>query len=236
MQEEATVGLFEDRARTRFAEGMAAQAPGPMGIVQLGEEQRLAVVGPGHAAVTVGEGQGGQVTAAQVLDVQRVDFIAAGVEAVGQSAVVRADAERAQRQEASVGQGIGVEQQLFLAFIDRVGVVRRAWAAVVARVLVACGGAGVVEVGAPGRGQRQVGFENAALDLFEQLLAQRCLVGQAGFLIGVFRLQVIEHFLGVALLQPGVGISGLVLAGNGGLRFGWHRGSLGRDRETLSAP
>ena len=193
-----------------------------MGVVQFGEEQRLAVVGPGQAAVAVVEGQGGDAASGQVLDVQAVDFIAAGIEAVGQQAVVGANVERPQRQEAAIGQGVGVEQQLLLAFIDGVRVVGRARAAVVAWVFVACGGAGVVQVGAPGGRQRQVGFQDAALDLFEQLLAQRRLVGQAGFLVGIFGLQVGEYLGGVALLQPGVRVGGVVGVGDGRLRLVGH--------------
>ncbi|MNC52562.1 hypothetical protein D3C75_1019140 [compost metagenome] len=96
-----------------------------------------------------------------------------------------------------------------------------------ARVFIACRGAGVIEVRAPGGGQRQVGFQDTALDLFEQLFAQGRLVGQAGLLVGVFGLQVLEHLRGVALLQPGVRVGGLVLAGDGGLERVGHRGSLG---------
>jgi hypothetical protein len=222
VQEEAPVGFFEHGLRIVAALGVAAQAPRPVGVVQFGEEQRLAVVGPGQAAVAVVEGQGGDAASGQVLDVQAVDFIATGIEAVGQQAVVGADVERPQRQEAAIGQGVGVEQQLLLAFIDGVRFVGRARAAVVARVFVACGGAGVVQVGAPGCRQRQVGFQDAALDLFEQLLAQRRLVGQAGFLVGVFGLQVGEYLGGVALLQPGVRVGGVVGVGDGRLGLGLH--------------
>ncbi|MNE46929.1 hypothetical protein D3C80_1412990 [compost metagenome] len=136
--------------------------------------------------------------------------------------MVGADVERAEGEETAVGQDVGVEQQLLLAFIDGVRVVGRAWAAVVTRVFVAGGGAGVVQVGAPGRRQREVGLQDAALDLFEQLLTQRCLVGQAGFLVGVFSLQVSEYLGGVALLQPGIRVGGLVGLGNRGLGLGWH--------------
>ncbi|MNO89556.1 hypothetical protein D3C76_810440 [compost metagenome] len=222
VQEEAPVGLLEHGLRAFVAQGVATQAPRAVGVVQFGEEQRLAVVGPGQAAVAVVEGQGSDAATGQVLHVQGEDFVAAGVQAVGQQAVVGADVERAKGQETAIGQGVGVEQQLLLAFIDRVGVVGRARAAVVTRVLVARGGTGVVQVGAPGRRQRQVGFQDAALDLFEQLFAQRRLVGQAGFLVGVLGLQVGKHLGGVALLQPGVRVAGLGLVGNRGLGLGWH--------------
>ncbi len=150
MQEEAPVGLLEHALGTGAAQRMAAQAPWPMGVVQLGEEQCLAVVGPGHAAVAVFKGQGGDRAAGEVFHVQAVDLVATGIQAVGQQPVVGADTERAQRQEAAVGQCVGVEQQLFLAFIDGVAVVGRAWAAVVARIFVASSGAGVVQVRPPG--------------------------------------------------------------------------------------
>src|ERR1700712_5727858 len=103
-----------------------------MGLVQFTEKQRLAVIGPGHAAVAVLERQAGDIAAAQLLDVQLVDLLAAGIQAVGQTLVVGADAERTERKEAAVGQRVGIEQQLFSAFVDRLRIVRRTRAAVVA--------------------------------------------------------------------------------------------------------
>jgi len=65
------------------------------------------------------EGQLRHRAAGQVFDEQPVDFVAFAVEAVGQLAVVLADAEGAQRQEAAAGQLVGVEQQLLSAFVHR---------------------------------------------------------------------------------------------------------------------
>ena len=110
VQEEAPVGLLEHGLRAFVAQGVATQAPRAVGVVQFGEEQRLAVVGPGQAAVAVVEGQGSDAATGQVLHVQGEDFVAAGVQAVGQQAVVGADVERAEGQEAAIGQGVGVEQ------------------------------------------------------------------------------------------------------------------------------
>ncbi len=86
--------------------------------------------------------------------------------------MVGADAEGPEGEEAAIGQGVGVQQQLLAAFVHRQAVVRRARAAVVAGVFVAGGGAGVVQVRAPGRGQGQVGFEDPPLDLLEQRFTQ----------------------------------------------------------------
>ncbi|MCY1506106.1 hypothetical protein D9M68_403440 [compost metagenome] len=220
VQEEAPVAFLEHQLGARAAEAVAVQPVRAVGVVEGGEEQRLAVVGPGHAAVAVVEGQGGDVAAGQVLDVQPVDLVAAGVQAVGQLAVVRADAEGAERQVAACGQGVGVEQQLLGALVHGQRIVRRARAAVVARVFVAGGGARVVQPGAPGRGQRQVGLADARLDLLEQLFAQFGLVGQLGFEVGVLGLQVIEHLRRVAVFQPAIGIGTGLEAGDGGVGHG----------------
>ncbi|MNG08386.1 hypothetical protein D3C84_917400 [compost metagenome] len=83
-------------------------------------------------------------------------------------------------------------------------------------VLFASGGAAVVQVRAPGRRQRQIGFQDPPFDLFEQLLAQLGLVGQLCLLIGVLGIQVINHFGRVAFLKPGIGIGAFSLAGNRG--------------------
>jgi len=93
MQEETAVGLLEHGSRAAATQGVTTQAPRAMGVIQFGEEQRLAVIGPGQAAVAVLEGQGGDAAVAQVLDVQGVDLVAAGIEAVGQQAMVGADVE-----------------------------------------------------------------------------------------------------------------------------------------------
>jgi len=93
------------------------------------------------------------VAAGQVLDVQPVDLVALAVEAVGELAVVLADAEGTQRKKAAAGQLVGVEQQLFGAFIDGQRTIQGARAAVVPGILVACGGALVVQPRPPRGGQ-----------------------------------------------------------------------------------
>ncbi|MNZ89955.1 hypothetical protein D3C78_1088990 [compost metagenome] len=128
--------------------------------------------------------------------------------------MVRADAERTQGKEAAVGQFVGVQQQLFAAFVEGQAVIGRTGAAVVPGILIACGGAGVVQIRSPGRGQGQVGLENPPLDLLEQGLAQPGLVGGLRLLIAVFGCQIIEHCIGVALLQPGIRIGAISLVGN----------------------
>lgn len=211
---------MEHLLRGRAIQAVAIQFVRTVGVVQFAEEQRQAVVGPGHAAVAVLEFQFADLAGRQFLHVQGVDLFTAGVEAVGQALVVGADAERAEGEETAIGQHVRVQQQLLAAVIHLVAVVGRATAAVVTGVLVTGGGAGVVEIRAPGRGQGQIGFENAALDLLEQGFAQRLLVGELGFLPGVFGLKVVEHLGAVTLLQPGVRIWAWGLAGNRGSDIG----------------
>ena len=220
MQKEAPVGFLEHQLGAVLAQGVAIQLVRPVGVVQFGEEQGLVVVGPGQAAVAIVEGQGGDGAAGQVLNKQLIDLIAAGVQAVGQQVVVGADSEGAEGDKAAVGQGIGVEQQLLLGWVDAQRTIGRARAAVVTRVFVAGGGALVIQPRAPGRGQRQVGFADAALDLLEQLLAQRPLLGQFSLQISVFGAQVGQDFGVVALLQPGVRVGTAGLAGYRGVRHG----------------
>ena len=96
MHEEAPVRVVINLAAARFPEAMAVDLMWAVGVVQLTVEQRPAVVGPGHAAVAIVEGQGGHVAAGEVLDEQAVDLVAFAIEAVGQLGVILADAERAQ--------------------------------------------------------------------------------------------------------------------------------------------
>ncbi|MNO92545.1 hypothetical protein D3C76_841230 [compost metagenome] len=227
VQEEAPVGFFENRLATFTPEAMAQQFVRAVGVVQFGEEQRLVIVGPGHAAVAIVERQLFDGAAGQVLDVQGVDFIAAGIEAVSQALVVGADVEGTEGQEAAVGQRVGVQQQLFPAFVDAIGVVSRARAAVMAWIFLTCRGAAVVEVRAPGRGHRQISLLNPALDLFEQLFAQLRLVGQLRRLVGILVVQVSNDFRAVTLLEPGIGISAFGFAGNRGAGSGGVCGHAG---------
>ncbi|MNY18143.1 hypothetical protein D3C86_1515030 [compost metagenome] len=194
---------------------MAIQLVRTMGIVQLAEEQRAAVVGPGQAAVAVGEGQGGDFAAGQLLDVEGVDLVAFAIQAVGQAAMVGADAEGAEIQVAIAGQHVGVEQQLLAGRVDAQRAVGRTRAAVMARVLLASRGALVVQPRTPGGRQRQVGLADARADFLEQLLAQFTLVGELLFQPGILGLQVFEDLGAVALLQPGIGIGASLAAGKG---------------------
>ncbi|MCY1286876.1 hypothetical protein D9M70_358550 [compost metagenome] len=231
VEEEAAVAFLEHQRGAGFAQAMAVQAVRAVGVVQLAEEQGGAVVGPGHAAVAVLEGQGGYLAAGQFLDEQLVNLVAAGVQAVGQTRVVGADAEGADGEEAAGRQRVRVQQQLLGRRVRGEGTVRRPRAAVMARVLVAGSGALVVQPGAPGHRQRQIGFADAALDFLEQRLAQFLLVGQLGFQPGVLRLEVGEHFGGVALFQPAVGVVTGFDAGDGGLGHGHSRRQAERRRQ-----
>jgi hypothetical protein len=216
MQEEAAIVFLEHQLGAVATQGVPVQAVRTVGLVQLTEEQGLAVIGPGHAAVAIVEGQLDHRAGGQLLDEQAIDLVAAGVQAVGQALMVRADVERAHGQETAACQRVGVQQQLLGVFIDLRRVVGRARAAIVTRVLVACGCAGVIQPRAPGRGERQIGFTDTPFDLLEQLLAQLGLVGQLRLLPGVLGLEVVEHFVAVALLQPGVGIGAGSDASDGG--------------------
>src|SRR5690606_18221217 len=102
-----------------FIQAIAVQLVGAMGFVQLTEEQRLAVVGPGHAAVAVVKGQLANCTAGEILDEQPIDLVAAGIQAVTQQVVIGADGERAKGQKTTCSQCIGIEQQLFVLNIKR---------------------------------------------------------------------------------------------------------------------
>ena len=222
MQEETAVWLVEHFLRCGAVQAIAIQFVRTVGVVQFAKKQGQAVVGPGHAAVAVVERQFADLVGRQFLHEQGVNLFAAGIEAVGQALVIGADAERAQGEKAAIGQHVRVQQQFFAAGVHLVAVIGRAAAAVVAGVLVTGGGAGVIQIRAPRGGQGQVGFQNAALDLVEQGLAQRLLIGQLGFLPGVFGLEVVEHLRVVAFLQPGVRVWAWGLAGNrcGGNRHG----------------
>ncbi|MNJ57600.1 hypothetical protein D3C77_531940 [compost metagenome] len=69
VQEETTIGFFVNGLATFAAQAVAQQLVRSMGVVQFGEEQRLAVVGPGHAAVALLERQLLDGTAGQFLDI-----------------------------------------------------------------------------------------------------------------------------------------------------------------------
>ena len=110
MQEKTPVRLMKHFMRSGFAQGMAPQFVRTMGLVQFCEKQGLAVVGPGHAAIAVGERQLADCAAAQLLDEQAVGFFAAGIQAVGQTLLIWADAEGAQGNKAAIGEGVRVQQ------------------------------------------------------------------------------------------------------------------------------
>jgi hypothetical protein len=162
---------MEHFLRGGAVQAIAIQLVRTVGVVQFAEEQGQAVVGPGHAAVAVVEGQFADLVGGQFLDVQGVDLVATGVEAVGQALVVGADAERAEGKEAAVGQGLGSSSSSSLLsstwLLSSAGRGSGSGGRTRRRRWCACStGRG------PRGGQRQVGFEDAALDLFEQGFAQ----------------------------------------------------------------
>ncbi|MNQ74973.1 hypothetical protein D3C85_897460 [compost metagenome] len=68
VEKEASVFLVEHQLGRAAAESMAVQLVRPVAVVQLAEEQGLAVVGPGHAAIAIGEGQLADRSSGQFLD------------------------------------------------------------------------------------------------------------------------------------------------------------------------
>lgn len=159
--------------------------------------------------------------------------------------MVRADGEGAEGQVAVTGQGVGVEQQLLGVLIHAQRAVGRARAAVVARVFVAGGGALVVQPGAPGHRQGQVGLADTALDLLEQRLAQLGLFGQLCLEVGVLGPEMFEHLGAVAQLKPAVGVGAGFTAGNRGVGHrasrlsvaaGATMGGAGRAKAVIISP
>ncbi len=153
MQEETSVRLMEHLFGSGAVEAIAKQLVRAMGVVEHAEEQSQAVVGPGHAAIAVLEFQLADLFAGQFLDEQRVDLVARSIDAVGQALVIRADAERAEREEAAVGQLVGVEQQLLAALVEGQAVVGRTRAAVMPGVFVTRRGARVIQIRPHGEGR-----------------------------------------------------------------------------------
>src|SRR3990167_4842668 len=82
-------------------------------------------------------------------------------------------------------------------------------------VLIASGGALVIQIRAPGRRQAEVGFADAPLDLLKQCFAQLQLLAELLFQVGIFRLEVIKHLSAVAVFQPAIRVGSVVDAGDG---------------------
>ena len=120
--------------------------------------------------------------------------------------MVRTDREIAQLQKAILGQQVEVQQQLLVLGIGFQAAIGGARAAEVARVLGTGFGALVVQPGAPDRRQGQIGLADTAADLLEQLPPLIIVCGKPLLGMPVFRVQVLDHFVAVALLHPGVGI------------------------------
>ena len=118
MQEEAPIGLVEHQVCRFIAQPVAVQLMRAMGLVQFAEEQRLAVVGPGHAAVAILERQAGYGAGAQLFDVQLINLFTTGIKAVGKPLMIWANAERAPRKKAAGGQYVRVQQQLLIQIVD----------------------------------------------------------------------------------------------------------------------
>src|SRR3989338_6833932 len=135
-EKEAPIRFVEYQFGCVGAKAVAVEFVRAVGVVQLTEEQRMAVIGPGHAAVAFLERQLDQAVIGQLFDKQLVGFLAAGIQAVGLALMVRADAESAEGDKAAIGQVVGVEQQLFAGLIDRQRAIGGFAAAVMPRVFV----------------------------------------------------------------------------------------------------
>ena len=96
MQEKSPVRFMKHLMSPGFTQGMTPQLVRAMGVVQLSEKQGLAVIGPGHAAIAVLKGQFSDGASGQLFDEQAIGFFAAGVQAISQALMVRADTERTQ--------------------------------------------------------------------------------------------------------------------------------------------
>ena len=68
MQEESPVRLMKHFIRPRLAQRMAHQFVRAVSVIQFGKKQRLAVIGPRHAAITVVKRQFGDHAGAQLFD------------------------------------------------------------------------------------------------------------------------------------------------------------------------
>ncbi len=210
---EALVRLLEDHGVLGGlrADPVPPDPVRPPGLVHGRVEHGGAVQGPRAAGVGVRDlvrqrGPGGQV-----LDPQREPLVAGEVGGVGQPALVRAGAERAEAEElVADGQLVAVEQ--FLLPVQRLAVRgdRRDHlagphrAAAVHRVLLALDRPRVVPPAALAHRDGQVALLGARLDLLEDLIAQRGQVG--GERVGVLVLgpQVVDGVRVVLVGEPGV--------------------------------
>ena len=179
---EALVRLLEDHdvLGGLCADPVPPDPVRPPGVVHGRVEHGGAVQGPRAAGVGVRDlvrqrGPGGQV-----LDPQREPLVAGEVGGVGQPALVRAGAERAEAEElVADGQFVAVEQLLLPVQRLAVRGDRRDHlagphrAAAVHRVLLALDRPRVVPPAALAHRHGQVALLSARLDLLEDLIAQR---------------------------------------------------------------
>jgi len=145
------------------------------------------------------------------LDPQREALVAGEVGGVGQPALVRAGAERAEAEElVAVGQLVTVEQHLLPVQRPAVRGDRRDHLAgpdrapAVHRVLLALDRPGVVPPAALAHRDGQVALLGARLDLLEDLLAQRGQMAGERAGVGVLGLQVADRVRVLLVGEPGV--------------------------------
>lgn len=218
------------------ADGVPPDPVRPPGVIHCHVEQHRGVGRPGGAVEGVGHLVGQQLAGGQVLHAQGEPLVPGEVGGVGQPATVRADVERAQREEVvPLGQEVAVEQHLLAVEPGAVGADRRLdlpvadRAAAVHPILLALDSPGVVPVPTLAGRHGQVGLPGALAGLLEQRRAQlgqvrrtrvgvRVLGGQVGD-----RLRVVLGGEPGVLVDDGVAVVG-ALAGHP-LRRG--RGSLG---------
>ena len=137
--------------------------------------------------------------------------------------LVRTDAEVAKLEKIFIfGELIQVQQQLFGAGVDVQALVGRPAAAVVARILGAGFGALIIQPGALGAGQAQIGLPDAPTNLLKQLFAKLGMGRHPGVGVLILRLQILDDLWCVALLEPAVGIFTGFAAGDGLVQFRTH--------------
>jgi len=198
---EPLIGFFvQQRIRSGAAEQVPPGLIRALGVIERDVDEAAAVLRPFEPVVGIRNGVRRHFSGGKVLHLGDVDFVAGGIEGVGQQAVIGAGGDVAQAQIALVlGQQVEVEH-------DLLGGIERAVLAAVDRILQALDGARVVEEAAVGYGCRRVGLLDTPEHLLVELLAQVCGGAQRGLGVGVLRFEVGDGVGIVAVAQPEVRI------------------------------
>ncbi len=209
---EPLVGLLEHDhvARGRGADQVPPDPVGPPGLVHRDVEQRRAVGRPRAAVERAGDLVRRDLAGGQVLDPHGEPLAALEVGRVRELAAVRADVERAQREELAVPRElVPVEQDLLAVqraavgpVIGGRGVAGLDRAAALHRVLLALDRPRVVPPAALAVRHRQVGLLGPGLDLVEDRGPQALLARRQRLGVGVLRLQVGDGLRVLLVRQP----------------------------------